>query len=37
MSTPKIHEGEYHFCMILWEHEPVKSKKLVWLAQKQLG
>lgn len=37
MSTPKIHEGEYRFCMILWEHEPVKSKELVSLAQKQLG
>ena len=37
MSTPKIHEGEYRFCVILWEHEPVKSKELVSLAQKQLG
>lgn len=37
MSTPKIHESEYRFCMILWEYEPVKSKELVSLAQKQLG
>jgi len=37
METPKIHEGEYRFCLILWEHEPVKSKELVRLCQEQLG
>lgn len=37
MDTPKIHESEYRFCLILWEHEPVKSKELVQLAQQQLG
>ena len=37
METPKVHEGEYRFCLILWEHEPVKSKELVRLAQEQLG
>lgn len=37
MDTPKVHEGEYRFCLILWEHEPVKSKELVRLCQEQLG
>lgn len=37
METPKIHEGEYRFCMILWEQEPVKSKELVRLCQERLG
>ena len=37
MDTPKIFESEYRFCLILWEHEPVKSKELVKLCQEQLG
>ena len=37
MDTPKIHESEYRFCLILWEHEPIKSKDLVQLCQEQLG
>ena len=37
METTKIHESEYKFCLILWEQEPVKSKELVRLCQKQLG
>lgn len=37
MEIPKIHEGEYRFCLILWEHEPIKSKTLVELCQQQLG
>lgn len=37
MEVPKIHEGEYRFCLILWEHEPIKSKTLVELCQRQLG
>ncbi len=37
METPKIFESEYRFCLILWEHSPVRSKELVALAAKQLG
>lgn len=37
METPKIFESEYRFCLILWEHEPVKSKELVKLCEEQLG
>ena len=37
MHTPKIFESEYRFCLILWEHEPVKSSELVRLCQEQLG
>ena len=29
MSTPKIFESEYRFCLILWEHEPIKSTRVV--------
>ena len=37
METPKIFESEYRFCLILWEHEPVRSKILVQLCAEQLG
>ena len=37
MNTPKVHESEYRFCLILLEHEPVKSKELVRLCEEQLG
>lgn len=37
MDTPKVFESEYRFCLILWEHEPVKSSVLVELCKEQLG
>ena len=37
MKTPKIFESEYRFCLILWEHEPIKSSELVNLCREQLG
>ena len=37
METPKIFESEYRFCLILWEHEPIKSSELVALCHEQLG
>ncbi len=37
MDTPKVFESEYRFCLILWEHEPIKSKELVQLCKEQLG
>ena len=37
MDTPKIFESEYRFCLILWEHEPIKSSDLVNLCKEQLG
>ncbi len=37
METPKVFESEYRFCLILWEHEPVKSTELVKLCQEELG
>ena len=37
MEIPKIHEGEYRFCLIMWEHEPVTAVELVKLCQEQLG
>ena len=37
METPMIFESEYRFCLILWEHEPIKSTELVKLCKEQLG
>ena len=37
METPKIFDSEYRFCLILWEHEPVNSTRLVELCKEQLG
>ena len=37
MSMLKIHESEYRFCLIMWEHEPVTGVELVKLCQEQLG
>ena len=37
MKTPKVFESEYRFCLILWEHEPIKSSQLVELCKEQLG
>ena len=37
METPKVFESEYRFCLILWEHEPVKSSELVALCREKLG
>ena len=37
MSIPKIPEGEYRFCLIMWEHEPIAAAELVKLCQEQLG
>lgn len=37
MSTPKVFESEYRFCLILWDHEPIKSRELAQLCMEQLG
>jgi len=37
MEIPKIFDSEYRFCLILWQHEPVNSTKLVALCKEQLG
>lgn len=37
METPKVFESEYRFCLLLWEHEPIKSTELVKLCQAELG
>ena len=36
MPTPKIFESEYRFCLILWEHEPIKSMELAKLCKEKL-
>lgn len=37
MDVPKIFESEYRFCLILWEHAPINSTRLVGLCKEQLG
>ena len=37
MATPKVYESEYRFCLILWEHEPIRSRELVKLCEERLG
>ena len=37
MATPKVYESEYRFCLIMWEHEPIRSKELVKLCEERLG
>lgn len=36
MDGPKIFESEYRFCLILWEHEPIKSTALAKLCKEKL-
>ena len=36
MSVPKIFESESRFCLILWEHEPIKSSQLAKLCREKL-
>ena len=37
MEPVKVTEGEYRFCLILWENEPIKSTELVRLCEEKLG
>ena len=37
MDKPKVFESEYRFCLIMWEHQPIKSTKLVALCKEKLG
>lgn len=37
MNALKLYESEYRFCLILWDHEPIKSSELVALCQQELG
>ena len=37
MEIPKVHESEFRFCLILWEHEPIRSTELVKLCRDRLG
>ena len=36
METPKIFESEYRFCLIMWEHQPIKSSELAKLCKQKL-
>ena len=37
MRVPKIHESEYRFCLIMWEHQPITGVELVKLCQEKLA
>ena len=36
MNVPKIHEGEYRFCLIMWEHQPITASELAKLCLEKL-
>lgn len=37
MEVPKVFESEYRFCLLLWEHEPIKCAELARLCLEKLG
>ncbi len=37
MATPKVFESEYRYCLIMWEHEPIKTTEIVKLCKERLG
>ena len=37
MNIPKIHESEFRFCQVLWDHEPVTAAELARLCLQELG
>ena len=37
MNTPRVTESEFRLCLILWEHQPMKSSELVRRCQEKLG
>lgn len=37
MTTPKIFDSEYRFCLLLWETEPINSTELTKLCKERLG
>ncbi len=37
MSTPKVFDSEYKFCLLLWENEPIKSTEMARLCDEKLG
>ena len=37
MNAPKVFESEYRFCLIMWEHEPINSTKLVKICKERLN
>lgn len=37
MKAPKVFESEYRFCLIMWEHEPINSTKLVKICKERLN
>ena len=37
MDIPELHEGQYRFCLLVWEYGPINSTKLVGLAKEKLG
>lgn len=36
MSTPKIFESEYRFCLIMWDTEPIKCAEIAKICKEKL-
>lgn len=37
MSTPKIFESEYRFCLIMWDTEPIKCAEIAKICKEKLA
>ena len=37
MSTPKVFESEYRFCLIMWENEPMTMSDLAKVCKEKIG
>ncbi|MBQ8795940.1 MAG: BlaI/MecI/CopY family transcriptional regulator [Clostridia bacterium] len=37
MSTPKIFESEYRFCLIMWDNEPIKCAEIAKICKDKLN
>ena len=37
MSTPKVFESEYRFCLIMWENEPMTMSDLAKACKEKIG
>lgn len=37
MSTPKIFESEYRFCLIMWDTEPIKCAEIAKICKEKLN
>lgn len=37
MTTPKVFDSEYNFCLVLWEHEPITASDIAKICKERLN